>query len=117
MKELEDELCALLRRKQPSEALSERVLERIQSGASSATVRPDRSPRQNPWAGRIAALAACVILAVSLTWLHRVRREHAEADRASKQATVALRIASSQFNSSLRMARQAAEQSLGVTSK
>lgn len=117
MKRLEDELRTLLQRKQPPEALAGRVLDQIESGASTASFRPRGSPRRKPWAGWIAAIAACVILTVGLAWLHRVRREHAEANLASKQATVALRVASSEFNGALELARQATEHSLGATSK
>lgn len=117
MRPLEDELHTLLQRKHPPGALAGRVLERIKSGGSTAGFRHRRSPRWNVWAGRIAAMAACVILTVGLAWLHRVRRQHARADLASKQAAVALRMASSEFNLSLRIARQATEQSLGATSK
>ena len=84
---LEDELRAALRREDPSLGFAKRVVARAQSS---------RAPRQSMlrfiWAMAIAAM-----LMIGLTATYEVRQMKAE--RAGREAVIALRIASEKLNS------------------
>lgn len=114
---LDDELRTLFRRKQPPEGFAERVLARMET--ANAKPRQRRvDPLRQSWVRWVAVVAtACLLLAIGLVQHQRHQRLRAEADWASQQATMALRIASTQLNMALEQAQQVTEQALTVKSK
>lgn len=116
MNRLENELGKLLQRKDPPEGFTERVLARIevQPASQNAGRREKHRPFPKLWMGWAAAIAACLILAVSLGIQQRLQRERAEADLAGQQATLALQISSQQFNAAMQQAREATDQALAA---
>jgi hypothetical protein len=97
MKPLEDELRSLLRRREPPEGFTDRVMERLAR-------RPARRPPfGRAWGRRWvqwAAVAAIVCLLVGAGLAKLQRRREGEAARV--QAMLALHIASAQLNGALR---------------
>ncbi|MBZ5676477.1 MAG: hypothetical protein LAP61_19750 [Acidobacteriia bacterium] len=83
---LEDELRAALRRDNPSPGFAERVVARAQSSA-----RPARAIPRMMWA---AAIAALLVIGFSTAYEYREMK----AERASRDAVVALRIAADKLN-------------------
>ena len=83
---LEDELRAALRRDNPSTGFAERVVARAQSSA-----RPTRSITRMIWA---AAIAALLVIGFSAAYEYR----QMQAERASRDAVIALRIAADKLN-------------------
>lgn len=117
---LENELGKLLQRKEPPEGFAGRVLARM--GTEPSQSSPDSQKRRSlfPWSWRVwaAAAAACLILAVSSGVLEqRARHRQAEADLAGRQATLALEIASHQFNIAMQQAREATHQALAAATQ
>lgn len=116
---LDDELRTLLQRKEPPEGFTERVLARVEVAPSRLNVPPPRRRTlfQKSWIGWVAAAAACLILAFGFVWHQRDQRRRAQAEFASQQAAMALRIASSQFNMALQQAAQVTQQALALKTK
>lgn len=116
---LDDELRTLLRRKEPPEGFAERVLARMEVAASrpDAIRLPRRTPFRRSWIAWAAGVAACLILAISFVRYRRYQHQRAEAELASQQATIALRIASTQLNRALQQAQQVTQQALAGKSK
>lgn len=116
---LDDELRTLLQRKEPPEGFAERVLARVEVAPSRLNVIPRRRRTlfYKSWVGWVAAAAACLILAFGFVWHQREQRTRAEAELASQQAAMALRIASSQFNIALQQAAQVTQQALDLKTK
>ena len=83
---LEDELRAALRREDPSPGFANRVVARAQSSA-----KPSRAMPRLIWA---MALAAMLVIGLSATY--EVRQMKAE--RAGRDAVLALRIAAEKLN-------------------
>ena len=83
---LEDELRAALRREDPSPGFARRVAAQAKFSA-----KPKRSMPRMMWAAAIAAM-----LAVGFTATYEYRQMKAE--RAAREAVVALRIASEKLN-------------------
>jgi hypothetical protein len=83
---LEDELKAALRREDPSPDFARRVVARAK-----ATPRSNRPIFRMTWAAAIAAMAI-----VGLSGVYEYRQMQAE--RASREAVIALRIASEKLN-------------------
>lgn len=112
MKPLEDELRRVLRRREPPVGFTERVLARARQETDGrnpvSTAQPARRAR---WAGwtwfgprlrwGFAAIAAAILLAVSLSvWHYRQREEQQrrEGEAARAQVIEALRITSAKLN-------------------
>lgn len=116
---LDDELRTLLQRKEPPEGFAERVLARVEVAPSRLSVIPPRRRTlfRKSWGGWVAAAAACLILAFGFVWHQRDQRRRAQADLASQQAVMALRIASSQFNRALQQAQEVTWEALALKTK
>jgi len=84
---LEDELRAALRREDPSLGFAKRVVARAQSSS-----KPSRAIPRMIWAMALAAM-----LVIGLTATYEVRQMKAE--RAGRDAVMALRIAADKLNS------------------
>jgi hypothetical protein len=83
---LDDELRAALRRENPSAGFAERVVARAQSSA-----KPTRAIHRMVWA---AALAAMLVIGFTSTYEYRQMK----AERASRDAVLALRITAEKLN-------------------
>lgn len=83
---LEDELRAALRRDNPSPGFAQRVVARAKSNSA-----PKASTHRMIWAAAIAAM-----LAIGFTTAYEYRQVKAE--RAAREAVIALRIASEKLN-------------------
>lgn len=116
MNSFDDQLKELLRRKEPPNGFSERVIARLSRDGyrRNATPRKFSAPARRTWARWAVALAACLALAIGFGWYGRVLHERSRSEIASKQAMVALHIASTEFNLALEQAQQAAARSLAV---
>jgi hypothetical protein len=87
---LDDELRTALRRENPSPGFTQRVVSRAQSGrAPKASIR--RPIHRMIWA---AALAAMLTVGFTATYEYRQMK----AERASREAVLALRIAAEKLN-------------------
>jgi hypothetical protein len=83
---IEDELKAALRREDPSPGFAQRVVVRTQSSPA-----PKRAMPRMMWA---AALAAMLVMGVAVTSEYRQQK----AERAGRDAVLALRIAAEKLN-------------------
>jgi hypothetical protein len=89
---LDDELRAALRREDPAPDFTQRVLARRVVARAKATPQSNQPIFRIAWAAAIAAL-----LIIGLTATYEVRQMKAE--RASRDAVLALRIAADKLNS------------------
>jgi anti-sigma-K factor RskA len=97
MKPMEDELRWMLRRKDPPDGFAERVLARV-THQTGGKARPWLALWRRPvWRWAAAAAFACVLILASVQYHQRQEGEIARA-----QAILALRIASSQLNGTLK---------------
>ncbi len=97
MKPLEDMLREALRRQEPPEGFSRRVISRIEDKRS-ARWKPLSMFFKAPALRWLAASAAAVVLVIGLV-VHQQRvRQRIEAQRDGQQALVALRIADQKLN-------------------
>lgn len=117
MKPLEEELRNALRRQEPPEGFSRRVMANISSSGKAGSENPLRWFFRNPvfrWA------AACVVGALLFAGLvanqHRAQRR-AEARRDSQQALLALRITSLKLNEAFAAAAYAGRHAPGDPAK
>lgn len=119
MNRLDDELRMLLGRKEPPEGFAERVLARMEVATSrpNAIPLPRRTPFRRSWIAWAAGIAACLLLAISFVRYRRYEHHRAEAELASQQATIALRIASSQLNRALQQAQEVTWEALALKTK
>ncbi len=113
MKPLEDELRRALRRREPPPGFTERLLARVRQEADASRpvgVKSEARPAHRaPWTGwnwfgprlrlGFAAVAAVLLLAVSLSVWHRQREEQQrrEGEAARAQVMEALRITSAKL--------------------
>jgi hypothetical protein len=114
MRPFEDELRRALRRREPPPGFTGRVLARVRQAADARTVAGAKSgaqPARRPlWPGwswfgprlrlGLAAVAAALLLAVSLSvWQrHREEQQRREGEAARAQVMEALRITSAKLN-------------------
>lgn len=110
---LDDELRMVFRHKEPPEGFAERVLKT----ANSNSMWQRRALLRPSWMGWVAVAAACLLLVIVLVVHQRHQRRLDEADLAGQQATMALRIVSTQLNMAFEQAQQVTEQALVVKSK
>jgi uncharacterized protein HemX len=112
MRPLEDELRRALRRREPPPGFTGRVLARVRPEADARNLGAESESR--PWRARwgrwtwsgprlrlgLAAVAACLLLAVSLfVWQrHREEQQRREGEAARAQVMEALRITSAKLN-------------------
>ena len=116
MSPLDDELRNLLRRKEPPEGFAERVKERIEKAP------PRTAPAQRVfeffrlpvlrWAA--AAAVVCVVAFVGITRYHHQQHMRAQADQASQEAILALRITNEEIDTALQRAQRVTLRALEV---
>jgi len=116
MSPLEDELSKLFRRKHPTKGFAERVMAAL-SEAHPQPAPPRRSyplfrNRTLRWAA-VAALG-CVMAALGMARYQRQERIRAQAEQASREAIVALRITTIELNVTLEKAQRATARALMV---
>jgi hypothetical protein len=97
MKSLEDDLRSVLRREEPPEGFAGRVLDRVKAGHGHQ--RTYRLVWGRPWF-RWTAVAALAVILLAASLLEYQRRREGEAARSN--AMLALRIASTELNSTLK---------------
>ena len=90
---LEDELRAALRREEPSAGFAQRVVAHAEQSKPKAVV-PIFKPMRFPVMAWAAAMAATLVVGVFVTSEYRDR----QAERAGREAVVALRIAADKLN-------------------
>ena len=101
MKDLENELRAALRRREPPAGFTKRVLARIEAahapkpGWRQVMAALFRIPSLR-WAA--AGVMACVLLTLGIAHYRRVQQERAAGEAAKAQVMQALRIASNKLN-------------------
>jgi hypothetical protein len=109
MKDLENELRAALRRREPPAGFTERVQAQIEAApapkagwrralASLFGIPPLR------WVA--AGAAACLLLAIGIAHYREVQRQRAEGEAAKVQVMQALRIASSKLNVTMKRVQE-----------
>ncbi|MDE3178104.1 MAG: hypothetical protein KGM47_00475 [Acidobacteriota bacterium] len=105
---LEDELRARLRREEPPRGFAERVLHRLEVSPSRLQAPARRRGRLLTGKRRLGWLvaAACLVFMIAFAQHRNDERKRAQADFASRQAVIGLRIASAEIKSALQQARQ-----------
>lgn len=115
MKSIDDELRGLLRRKEPPAGFAERVMSRVKTEPPRMTFVQRRSALfRGPvlrWA--VATAVVCIaVMAGILRYQHQQKR--AQAEQASRQAILALRITNEQIDAALARAQHVTAQALEV---
>ena len=115
MKHLEDELRNLLRRREPPAGFAEGVMARL-----------DTTPRRQTLAERLSALfrapvvrwaaaaAVCALVVLGVVRHEHQQRARAQAERASQEAIVALRITNKEIDAALERAQHVTLRALEV---
>ncbi|HEX5410820.1 MAG TPA: hypothetical protein VFZ27_03070 [Terriglobia bacterium] len=116
MKPLDDELRGLLRRKEPPAGFTERVMSRLE------TKPPRLAPVQRRsasfrwpvlrWA--VATAVVCVAVIAGIVQYQHQQQMRAQAERASRQAILALRITNAQLDAALERAQHFTARALEV---
>ena len=115
MKPLDDQLRELFRRKEPPEGFAERVMARI--GAE-----PPRLPAQQrvstlfwrPMLRWVAVAAVVSVVVAGISRYQQQKRMQAQAEQASQQAMVALRITNAEIEAALTRAQHVTVRALEV---
>jgi hypothetical protein len=116
MSPLDDELRNLLRRKEPPEGFAARVMARLDTEPARPTLARRVAAIFRPPVLRWAAVTAfvCVLAVASIVRYQRQQRMRAQAEQASQQAVVALRIANEEIDTALRRAQRVTLRALEV---
>ena len=116
MKPLDDELRSLLRRKEPPEGFAERVTARIDAAPSRPTIirRVTKFWRRPVLRWAAVAAVVCVIAVASIVRYQHQQRMRAQAERASREAILALRITNQEIDTALRRAQRVTLRALEV---
>ena len=116
MKPLHDELKNLLRREDPPEGFAERVMARLDTTPARSTVSQRASLLfWQPVLRWVAVAAVVCVIAVAIIIHHQhQQRVRAQAERASQEAMVALRITNQQIDAALERAQHATLRALQV---
>lgn len=115
MKPLDDELRNLLRRKDPPEGFAERVMARLDKARPRHTFARRVSAIFQSQVLRWAAVAAvCVVAVLGVVRYEHQQRVQAQAERASQEAIVALRITNEEIDAALERAQHVTLQALQV---
>ena len=120
MKPLDDELRSLLKRQEPPEGFTERVLGRLEgaAGERNSTRRPAPLWWRRPVLRWVAvAAAACLLAVLGVARYQHQRRVRAQAEQASRQAVWALTFASTELNTALEQAQRITVQALSAPRK
>jgi len=117
MKPLDDELRSLFRRKEPPEDFAERVLARLEAATPRLTLaRRASALYRRPmlrWVA-VAAVVLCVVAGLGVVRHQHQQRARAQAEQASQEAILALRITSTELQTALERAQHATMQALTV---
>jgi spermidine synthase len=116
MSPLDDELRKLLRPKEPPEGFAERVMARIETSPARVTIGQQVSAFFRRPVLRWAAVTAvmCVVAVASVVRYQRQQQTRAQAEQASQQAVVALRITNEEIHTALRRAQRVTLRALEV---
>jgi head-tail adaptor len=116
MSPLDDELRNLLRPKEPPEGFAERVMARLEALPARVTIGQRVSAFFRRPVLRWAAVAAvvCAVVVASVVRYQRQQQMRAQAEQASEQAVVALRITNEEIDTALRRARRVTLRALEV---
>lgn len=116
MKPLDDELRSLFKRKEPPEDFAERVLAQVDAAEPRLTLAQRLAALLGRptfrWAAAGALVCAMIILGV-VHYQHQ-RRIHAQAEQASRQAILALRITNAELEAALQRAQRVTVRALRV---
>lgn len=115
MKPLDNELRNLLRRKDPPEGFAERVMARLDAPPPRHSLGQGWSAIFRPPVLRWAAVAAaCVIAVLGIVRYEHEQRARAQAEQASQEAIVALRITNEEIDAALERAQHVTLRALQV---
>jgi hypothetical protein len=116
MKPLDDELRNVLRRKEPPAGFAERVMARLETTPRSMTlVHRVSALFARPmlrWA--LVATVVCVVVVASIFRYQHQQQTRAQAERASQQAILALRITNEEIDAALERAQYVTVRALEV---
>ena len=116
MSPLDDELRNLLRPKEPPEGFAERVMARLETSPAHVAIGQRVSAFFRRPVLRWAAVTAvmCVVVVASIARYEHQQRMRAQAEQASQQAVVALRITNEEIDTALRRAQRVTLRALEV---
>jgi len=115
MKPLDNELKNLLRRKDPPEGFAGRVMARLDTPHPRHTLARRVSAFFRPPVLRWAAVAlVCVLAVLAVVRYEHQQRVRAQAERASQEAIVALRITNEEIDAAFERAQHVTLQALQV---
>lgn len=116
MKRLDDELRGLLRRKKPPAGFAERVMARLEADPRRLTLVQRRSAffRWPVLRWVVATAVVCVAVMAGILRYQHQQQKRVQAERASRQAILALRITNEQIVAALARAQQVTAQALEV---
>lgn len=115
MKPLDNELKNLLRRREPPEGFAERVMARLDTAPPRQTLARRVSAFFRPPVLRWAAVAVvCVLAVLGVVRYEHQQRVRAQAERASQDAIVALRITNEEIDAAFERAQHVTLQALQV---
>ncbi|HUX27975.1 MAG TPA: hypothetical protein VMV39_04275 [Terracidiphilus sp.] len=114
MKPLDDQLRNLLRRREPPEGFAERLLARLEAAPPRLTFAQRLSALYRRPVLRWAAVTAlvCVMTVLGVVRYQNQQRLNAQAEQASREAILALRITSTELQTALERAQHATMQAL-----
>jgi hypothetical protein len=116
MKPLDDELRNLLRRKEPPAGFAERVMARLETAPLRLTIGQRVSAFIGwpvlRWAA--AAAAVCIVAVAGIVRYQHQQQMRAQAERASQQAILALRITNEEIEAALERAQLVTVRALEV---
>ena len=117
MKPLEDELRRLLRRKEPPAGFAERVMSRLKTEPPRSALVQRRSAffRWPVLRWAVAAAVVCIVVVAGIVRQQQQQQQmQVQAERASRQAILALRITNEQIDAALERAQHVTAQALDV---
>jgi len=116
MKPIDDELRRLLRRKEPPAGFVERVMARLRTEPPRSTLVQRRSAffRWPVLRWAVAAAVVCIAVVAGIVRQQHQQQVRAQAERASRQAILALRITNEQIDAALERAQHVTAQALDV---
>jgi head-tail adaptor len=115
MKPLDHELRSLLKRKEPPEGFTGRVLARIDAAPSRPTIIQRVAEFWRRPVLRWAAVATtCIVATAGIARYQHQQSMRAQAERASREAILALRITNEEIDTALRRAQRVTLRALEV---
>jgi negative regulator of sigma E activity len=116
MKPLDHELRSLLKRKEPPEGFTGRVMARIDAAPSRPTIiqRVAEFWRRPVLGWAAVAAVVCIVATAGIVRYQHQQRMRAQAERASREAILALRITNEEIDTALRRAQRVTLRALEV---